>query len=168
MRPHTSTPRPPGSPTPNSGTIKRQRKAAAAAALGDVTNLLLPETPTPIKPRRIELRPSSPPPTHPLSPRPTPAPPPHLSLPRPSLRPPPEGARVVRRGGGGQTAVEREADSLGRRERSSRGEAVVRRGGGGQTVGGGRWDAEIVGNGREPDNGRKILAEALLALIIGI
>ncbi|RCV36860.1 hypothetical protein SETIT_8G015400v2 [Setaria italica] len=55
MRPHTSTPGPPGSPTPNSGAVKRQRKAAAP--LGDVTNLLLPETPTPIKPRRTGLRP---------------------------------------------------------------------------------------------------------------
>ncbi|PUZ43424.1 hypothetical protein GQ55_8G008300 [Panicum hallii var. hallii] len=56
---HPATP--PGSPapaplaSPKSGAIKRQRKAAAP--LSDVTNRLLPETPTPIKPRRTGLRP---------------------------------------------------------------------------------------------------------------
>ncbi|RLN00527.1 proteoglycan 4-like [Panicum miliaceum] len=61
MRHPTSTATPPGSPapaplsSPKSGAIKRQRKAAAP--LSDVTNRLLPETPTPIKPRRTGLRP---------------------------------------------------------------------------------------------------------------
>ncbi|TVU51589.1 hypothetical protein EJB05_03027 [Eragrostis curvula] len=39
--------------SPESSATKRQRKAAA---LSDVTNLLLPETPTPIKPRRTARR----------------------------------------------------------------------------------------------------------------
>nr|CAB3459142.1 unnamed protein product [Digitaria exilis] len=47
MRPPTSAAMPPGP----SSAIKRQRRAAAAP-LSDVTNLLLPETPTPIKPAR--------------------------------------------------------------------------------------------------------------------
>ncbi|KAF8671335.1 hypothetical protein HU200_050048 [Digitaria exilis] len=48
MRPPTSAATPPGP----SSAIKRQRRAAAAP-LSDVTNLLLlPETPTPIKPAR--------------------------------------------------------------------------------------------------------------------
>jgi hypothetical protein len=52
MRPHTTTPRP---PAPNYAAVKRQRKGPAP--LGDVTNLLLlPETPTPIKPGRPRLR----------------------------------------------------------------------------------------------------------------
>ncbi|CAN6373838.1 unnamed protein product [Urochloa humidicola] len=57
MRPTTT---PPGSPAPSglsspkSVVTKRQRKAPP---LSDVTNLLLPETPTPIKPRRTGLRP---------------------------------------------------------------------------------------------------------------
>ncbi|KAF8706968.1 hypothetical protein HU200_030493 [Digitaria exilis] len=45
--PSTSAATPPGP----SSAIKRQRNAAAAP-LSDVTNLLLPETPTPIKPAR--------------------------------------------------------------------------------------------------------------------
>jgi hypothetical protein len=48
---------PQGSPersTPKSGATKRPRKAVP---LSDVTNLLLPETPTPIKPRRSGRRP---------------------------------------------------------------------------------------------------------------
>ncbi|KAK3118224.1 hypothetical protein QOZ80_9BG0695910 [Eleusine coracana subsp. coracana] len=40
--------------SPKSGSTKRPREAAA---LSDVTNLLLPETPTPIKPRRTARRP---------------------------------------------------------------------------------------------------------------
>ncbi|CAN6339344.1 unnamed protein product [Urochloa humidicola] len=57
MRPTTT---PPGSPAPSglsspkSVVTRRQRKAPP---LSDVTNLLLPETPTPIKPRRTGLRP---------------------------------------------------------------------------------------------------------------
>ncbi|KAF8648803.1 hypothetical protein HU200_064502 [Digitaria exilis] len=47
MRPPTSAATPPGP----SSAIKRQRRAAAAP-LSDVTNLLVPETPTPIKPAR--------------------------------------------------------------------------------------------------------------------
>ncbi|CAN6344188.1 unnamed protein product, partial [Urochloa humidicola] len=46
---------PPGLSSPKSVITRRQRKAAAP--LSDVTNLLLPETPTPIKPRRTGLRP---------------------------------------------------------------------------------------------------------------
>ncbi|KAJ1273782.1 hypothetical protein BS78_05G010800 [Paspalum vaginatum] len=67
MRPTTSSAAtPPGSPAaagpsrPNSAA-KRQRKAAAARPLGDVTNLLLlplPETPAPTKPRRTARRPT--------------------------------------------------------------------------------------------------------------
>ncbi|CAN6362045.1 unnamed protein product [Urochloa humidicola] len=52
MRP-TATP--PGLSTPNSVATRRPRKAAAPP-LSDVTNLLLPETPTPVKPRRTGLR----------------------------------------------------------------------------------------------------------------
>ncbi|CAD6258722.1 unnamed protein product [Miscanthus lutarioriparius] len=60
MRPSTSAATPPASPvptaltSPKSGATKRQRKAVP---LGDVTNFLLPETPTPIKPRRNARRP---------------------------------------------------------------------------------------------------------------
>uniref|UniRef100_A0A0A9E5Z6 Sororin C-terminal region domain-containing protein n=1 Tax=Arundo donax TaxID=35708 RepID=A0A0A9E5Z6_ARUDO len=56
----TTTATPPGAPepwSPKSGATKRQRKAA----LSDVTNLLLPDTPTPIKPRRTARRPLPPP-----------------------------------------------------------------------------------------------------------
>ncbi|CAL4904605.1 unnamed protein product [Urochloa decumbens] len=57
MRP-TATP--PGSPAPaglsSPKSVATRRPRKAAAPLSDVTNLLLPETPTPIKPRRIGLR----------------------------------------------------------------------------------------------------------------
>ncbi|KAK3135970.1 hypothetical protein QOZ80_5BG0426070 [Eleusine coracana subsp. coracana] len=57
---HAATATPQGSPappqrsSPKSGATKRPRMSAA---LSDVTNLLLPETPTPIKPRRTARRP---------------------------------------------------------------------------------------------------------------
>ncbi|KAK3119569.1 hypothetical protein QOZ80_9AG0672340 [Eleusine coracana subsp. coracana] len=54
---HTAKATPQGSPARSSlksGSTKRPREAAA---LSDVTNLLLPETPTPIKPRRTSRRP---------------------------------------------------------------------------------------------------------------
>ncbi|CAL4989976.1 unnamed protein product [Urochloa decumbens] len=58
MRP-TATP--PGSPAPaglsSPKSVATRRPRKAAAPLSDVTNLLLPETPTPIKPRRTGLRP---------------------------------------------------------------------------------------------------------------
>ncbi|XP_062201711.1 endochitinase A-like [Phragmites australis] len=68
MKPTTSTATPPVTPAPaqaepcshTSGATKRQRKAAAVP-LSDVTNLLLPDTPTPIKPRRTGRRPLPPP-----------------------------------------------------------------------------------------------------------
>ncbi|CAD6269049.1 unnamed protein product [Miscanthus lutarioriparius] len=58
MRPPKSAAAPPASLTsPKSCATKRQRKAAAAAPLGDVTNLLVvAETPTPSKPRRTARR----------------------------------------------------------------------------------------------------------------
>ncbi|CAN6357370.1 unnamed protein product [Urochloa humidicola] len=54
MRPTTT---PPGSPRAPTSVLTRRQRKAAAAPLSDVTNLLLPETPTPIKPRRTGLRP---------------------------------------------------------------------------------------------------------------
>ncbi|CAL4995946.1 unnamed protein product [Urochloa decumbens] len=57
MRP-TATP--PGSPAPaglsSPKSVATRRPRKAAAPLSDVTNFLLPETPAPIKPRRIGLR----------------------------------------------------------------------------------------------------------------
>ncbi|XP_062204562.1 predicted GPI-anchored protein 58 [Phragmites australis] len=64
----TTTATPPGAPapaelsSPMSGAIKRQRKAAAAPPLSDVTNLLLlPDIPAPTKPRGTGRRPLPPP-----------------------------------------------------------------------------------------------------------
>ncbi|CAL4897240.1 unnamed protein product [Urochloa decumbens] len=54
MRPTATPPAPAGLSSPKSVATRRPRKAAAP--LSDVTNLLLPETPTPIKPRRTGLR----------------------------------------------------------------------------------------------------------------
>ncbi|KAG2544037.1 hypothetical protein PVAP13_9NG786300 [Panicum virgatum] len=51
MKPTTRAATPRGSP-PSSAATRRHREAALPLALGDVTNLLLPDTPTPIKPRR--------------------------------------------------------------------------------------------------------------------
>lgn len=58
MRPPKSAARPPASLTsPKTGANKRQRKAASAVPLGDITNLLvLAESPTPSKPRRTARR----------------------------------------------------------------------------------------------------------------
>ncbi|XP_066359994.1 uncharacterized protein [Miscanthus floridulus] len=58
MPPSKSAAAPPASLTsPKSCATKRQRKAAAAAPLGDVTNLLVvAKTPTPSKPRRTARR----------------------------------------------------------------------------------------------------------------
>ncbi|TVU27377.1 hypothetical protein EJB05_29982 [Eragrostis curvula] len=59
MKPTAGTVTPQGSPapaeqsSPKSSVTKRRRMGAA---LSDVTNLLLPETPTPIKPRRTARR----------------------------------------------------------------------------------------------------------------
>ncbi|KAL6630645.1 hypothetical protein ACP70R_028496 [Stipagrostis hirtigluma subsp. patula] len=68
MKPTTSAATPPGSPAPaapssprpKASASKRQRRAAPAP-LSDVTNLLLPETPTPTRPRRTGCRPLPPP-----------------------------------------------------------------------------------------------------------
>ncbi|PWZ46457.1 hypothetical protein Zm00014a_005525 [Zea mays] len=58
MSPPKSAARPPASLTsPKTGANKRQRKAASAVPLGDITNLLvLAESPTPSKPRRTARR----------------------------------------------------------------------------------------------------------------
>ncbi|KAL6597344.1 hypothetical protein ACP70R_046784 [Stipagrostis hirtigluma subsp. patula] len=53
-----ATPPGPSSPRPKASASKRQRRAAP---LSDVTNLLLPETPTPTRPRRTGCRPLPPP-----------------------------------------------------------------------------------------------------------
>ncbi|KAB8113987.1 hypothetical protein EE612_053158 [Oryza sativa] len=82
MEPAAATTTPPPSERHRSPKVKRQR-SAAAQPLGDVTNLLLPSTPTNPTTGRPRPLPPTPPPLPPLAPRLP------RTLPSPSLLPPP-------------------------------------------------------------------------------